>query len=102
MQEEHLSPAIQLILYYGLYFLFIEEDYFGLDGDAVRRRSGYDAQIAGTEQRELQGTRDGGSREREGVHLRAQLAQLFLRGHAELLLFVHYQQAEVLEFKTLA
>ena len=102
MEEEDLPAAAHLVLDYGLDFLLVEEDYLGLDGDAVGRRGGDDAQVARAEQRELQGARDRGGRERESIDLRAKLAQLFLRRHAELLFFVDDQQPEVLEREAVA
>ena len=73
-----------------------------LDGISVRRRRLYDAQVAGTDERELQGTRDGGCRHGERIDVRLHLAQLLLGGHTELLLLVDDEQSEVTELHALA
>ena len=97
VQEEYLAAAVEFVVYDAPDLVFVEEDYLGLDGDAVGRGRLDDGQVAGAEQAELQGARDRGGREREGVDADLQLAELFLGTHAEFLLFVYHQQAEVPE-----
>ena len=74
----------------------------GDDGLAVGRRSGDDRQVARPHERELQRTRDGGGREGQGVDAHAELRQLLLGGHAELLFLVDDQKAQVAESDLLA
>ena len=42
MQEEHLSATLELVLYYGTYFLLLEQDNLRLNRNSIRRRSRYD------------------------------------------------------------
>ena len=97
VQEEHLAAAVQFVVDYAAYLILVEEYYFGLDGDAVGRGCLDYGQVAGAEQAELQGARNGGGGEREGIDADLQLAEFFLGAHAELLLFVDNQQAEIPE-----
>ena len=69
---------------------------------AVRRRRADDAEVARAHEAELQRARDRRGGERERVHRGAQGLQLVLHVHAELLLFVDDQQAEVLVLHVLA
>ena len=77
-------------------------DEFGLHGVAVLRRRGHHAQVACTEQRELQGARDGGCRQRQHIHIGAQRLQFLLHRHAKLLLLINDEQPEVVPFHALA
>ena len=97
VQEEYLASAVQLVVDDAADLVFVEEDNFRLDGDAVGRRCLNNGEVAGAQQTELEGARNGSSREREGVDPNPELAEFFLGGHAELLLFVYHQQAEVAE-----
>ena len=74
----------------------------GLNGIAVRRRCLDDTEIAGTNERELEGTGNRRSRHGKGINARLHLAQFLLSRDAELLLLVDDEQAKVLEFDGLA
>ena len=60
VQEEYLPAAVEFVVDDALYFRFLEEYDFGLHRNAVRRRGVDDAEVAGAQQRELQGAGDGG------------------------------------------
>ena len=72
---------------------------FRLDGNPVRRRGADDAEVAGAQERELEGSRNRGGGQRQGIDRCLQMAEPFLRRHAELLLLVDDQQAQVLELE---
>ena len=76
--------------------------HFSLYGIAVGRWCLYDAQITGTHQRELQGSRNGRGGERQRIDIHLHLAQLLFRGHTELLLLVDDKQTQVLELHAFA
>ena len=76
--------------------------HLGLYGIAVGRRSLYDAQVACPHERELQGARYRGGRERERIYTHLQLAQLFLHRHAKLLFLIDDEQSQILELHALA
>jgi hypothetical protein len=67
----------------------------GLDRKAPLRRGGDHREVAQPFQRHRERSRDRGGREREDVHLGAQLLQLFLLPHAEAMLLVDDHEAEV-------
>ena len=71
---------------------------FGANGVTVGRRGVDDAEIACAHQRELEGARNGRRRHGERVDVDFHLAQAFFDGHAEFLLFVDDEQAEIFEF----
>ena len=73
-----------------------------LDGVAVGRRRLDNAQVAGTNQRELQRPRYGRGRHRQRVDVGLHLAQLLFGGDAELLFLVDDEQSEVVEVYALA
>ena len=102
MQEEHLSAAVELVIDDALDLLLVEQDDFRLDRDTVGRRRLDDGQVTRTQQGELQGTGDRGSRQGKRIHGMLDLAELFLRRNAELLLLVDDQEAEVLELEPVA
>ena len=62
VQEKQLTATIEFIVDDALDFLLIEKDNFRLDGNTVGRRSLDNGKVPCTEQRELQGTRNGGCR----------------------------------------
>jgi len=69
----------------------------GLDGLAPRGR-GLDAgKVFEAHQGGVEGAGDGGGGEVEGVHLRLELPDPLLLGHAEAVLLVHDEEAEVPE-----
>ena len=59
-----------------------------LDGIAVGGWCLDDTEVAGTNQRELEGTGNRCSRHREGIDIRLQLAQFLFRGDTKLLFLV--------------
>jgi hypothetical protein len=69
----------------------------GLDGQAPLRRGGDHAQVAQAFQRHAQRARDGRGGERQHVHLGAQGLHLLLVAHAEAVLLVDDEQAQVVE-----
>ena len=75
---------------------------FRLDGIAVGRWCLDDAEVAGTDERELQRARYRCCRHRKGVDVGLHLAQLLLRRDTELLFFVDDKQPEVLELHRFA
>ena len=70
---------------------------FGANGVTVGRRGIDDAEIARAHQRELEGARDGRRGHGERVDVDLELTQTFFDGHAEFLLFVDDEQAEIFE-----
>ena len=102
VDEEDLPVATHLEVYRLADNIRIEAFHLGLHRIAVGRRRGDAAQVAGSHQRELQGTRyrRGGHRQRIDVGL--QLAQLLFHGDPELLLLVDDEQTEVFEVDILA
>ena len=91
VQEEYLPAAVEFVIDYGTDFLLVEEHYLRLHRDAVGRRGVDDAEVAGSQQGELQRARDGGRGEGEGIHGSLQFAQPFLCGNPEFLLLVYDQ-----------
>ena len=69
----------------------------GFDREARFRRSMDHAHVADSGQGHVQGARDGRRAESEDVHLGPHLLEPFLVGHAETVLLVNDDQAEVLE-----
>ena len=63
-----------------------------LDRIAIGRRCLDDAEITGSEERELECSWDGSGRHGQCVDIGLQLAQLLLSGHAKLLLFIDNQK----------
>ncbi len=72
-------------------------DQEGLDGQARRRRGGDEGQVAQPAQGHVERARDGGRGEGEHVHVGAQGLQALLVAHAEAVLLVDDEQAQVLE-----
>ena len=95
VDKEHLTATAHLEVDGVSDDLVAERAQLGVDGIAVGRRRAHDAHVAGSHQRELQGAGDGRGRHRERVDIGLELAQFLLGGHAELLLLVDDEQAEV-------
>ena len=74
----------------------------GPDRQPVDRRRRDDREVAHARHGELQGARDRRRRQRQHVHLGAQLLQALLVADAEMLLLVDHDEAEVLERDGLA
>ena len=94
---EHLSLSRQFPAIASRIRLGIESDDLGANGQAARRRRVDNRQVPDPGKGHLQRARDGSRRERQHVHLRAQLFQAFLMANAEPLLFVDNDQSEVLK-----
>ena len=60
--------------------------------------STHNTHIAGSHQRELQGSRNRGCRHSESIDITLQLTQFFFCGNAKFLLFVNDEQSEVFPF----
>ena len=99
VQEKQLSAAVEFVIDDALDFGLVKEDDLRLDGDAVGRRRLDDGQVPRPQQRKLQGTGNGRSREGERIYRQLELAQLFLGRYPEFLLFVDDQEPQVLEFE---
>ena len=69
----------------------------GLDGLAVPRRFLQHAHVPDADQRHVQGAGDGRGGQRQHVHVLLQLLDLFLVRHAEALLLVDDQKAQILK-----
>ena len=102
MDEEGLATALHLHLDGGADEFFIELGDDGLDGHAVLGRRLDDGHVAQADQRHVQRARDGRGRHGEHVDLRAHLLEALLVAHAEALLLVDDEQAEVLELESSA
>src|SRR3989441_170481 len=76
---------------------FAETDHLGADRQPVRGRGLDHRQVPEVRQAHLQRARDRRRRERQDVHLGAQLLEAFLVTHPEPLLLVDHDQAEVAE-----
>ena len=74
----------------------------GADREAVDRRRSDDRELAHAGQRQLQRARDRRGRQRQHMHLGAQLLQPLLVGDAKMLLLVDDDEAEVAELDGLA
>ena len=101
VHEEHLSVSAHLELNGIRNHLFVEGMHLGIDGIAVRRRCLDDTHVACPHQRELQRSRNRCGCHGERVHIGLHLAQLLLRGNAELLFLIDDKQSEVLELHRL-
>ena len=76
--------------------------YLRLDGAAVGRRCLDDGEIAGTHQRKLESAGNGRGRHGERIDVDLHLTQSLFDRHAELLLLVNDEQAQVFELHALA
>jgi len=73
-----------------------------LDGQPVLRRCLDDAHVTHAHERQVERAWDGRGREREHVDLGLELLQALLVGHAETLLLIDHDEAEILEVDVLA
>ncbi len=69
----------------------------GLDSQALGGRGGDDGEIPHARHRHVEGTRNGGRREGEDIHVGAQRLDLLLLAHPEAMLLVDDEQAQILE-----
>ena len=97
VDEVDLAAAFELKLDGRADDLLVELGDHGLNRHAVFGRRFDDAHVAQADQRHVQRARDGRGRHGEHVDLLAHLFQALLVAHAEALLFVDDEQAEVLE-----
>ncbi len=101
VQEIHLPAALQFAQHGFADHALAEAADEGLDGEAALRRGGDHREVAQAFQRHRQRARDGRGGEREHVHLRAQRLEAFLLLHAEAVLLVEDDQAQVGELHVL-
>ena len=90
VQEEYLPSPVKFVVDDALYFLFVEQDYLGLDRNAVRRRSIDNGEVAGSEQRELERTGNRSGRKGKSVDGKLHLTEFFLGRNSELLLLIYH------------
>ena len=96
-------PAARQLRFDGIADDLLREDVrLGEDRLPVGRRRRDDRQVARPHERKLQRTRNGRRRERERVDIDAQLRELLLGRHAELLLLVDDQKPQIVEADVLA
>ena len=93
--EEHLTITTHLKIDGISDHRLVEGDHLGLDRITVRRWRTHDTHIAGSHQRELQGSRNRGCTHGKGIHIHLQLAKLFLGRYTKLLLLINDQQSQV-------
>ena len=92
VDEVHLSVARQLEVDGIGYDFGTKGVYLCLDGVSVGRRRLDNAEIAGTNKRELQRSRNGRCRHCQRINIGTHLSQLLLSGDTELLLLVDDKQ----------
>ena len=97
VQKENLSAAIQFALdgVANDALVVLRDD--GFDRQPIVRRGFDRAHVARAGQREIKRARNGRGAQREHIHQLAQHLELFLVHHAEALLFVDDDQAEIFE-----
>ncbi len=101
VDEKYLAVPRELFFHHVLNQSLAKRGDRSLDREPIFGRRFDHAHIAQTNQRHVQRARNGRGRHGQHVHILAHLLQpLFVR-HSEALLFVHDQQAEVLEFHVL-
>ena len=103
VHNEHLSVALHLQL--DCLFddvLVIHRDQFGLNRIAVGWGSGHDAQVTGSQQTELQCTRDRCRGERQHIDVRPQRFQFLFGRHTEFLFFINDEQTQIVPFDAFA
>ena len=101
VQEVHLPAALEFAQHGFADDALAEAADEGLDGQAALRRGGDHREIAQAFQRHRQRARDRRGGEREHIHFGAQRLQSFFLLHAETVLFVEDDQAEVVELHVL-
>ena len=82
--------------------LCAEGVYLRLDGITVGRRRLNDTEVTGSDERELEGTRNGCSRHCQGIDIGLHLTEFLLGRDAELLFLVDNEKAKILELHRLA
>ncbi len=97
VDEVGLASAFEFHLYCGADQFFVELGDDSLDGHAVFGRSFNDRHVAETDERHVQGARDGCGGHAKHVDMGAHLLEAFLVADAEALLFVDDEEAKVLE-----
>ena len=97
VHEVDLAAALQLDLDRRAHELLVEFRDDGLDRHAVFGRRVDDAHVAQADQRHVQRARDWRGRHGEHVDLAAHLLEAFFVAHAEALLFIDNQQAEIVK-----
>ena len=95
VQVEGLAVAGQLLLDGHAHQVVAELADVGADLVAAARRRLDDADVADAAERHLQRARDGRGRQAQHVHLQLEVAQQLLLAHAEALLLVDHDQAEI-------
>ena len=101
IDEIHLSVARHLKINSVRNNFCTKGVYLRLDGIAVGRRCLDDAQVAGSNQRELQRSGDRRCTHRQRVNVGFHLAQLLFCRYAKLLLFIYNEQPQISEFHVL-
>ena len=101
VHEEHLALARQLFFDHALHQRLAERRHRGLNRQAVLRRRFDHAHVAQADERHVQRSRDGRRGHGQHVHVLAHFLQALFVRHAEALLFIHHQQAQVLKFDVL-
>ena len=101
VHEVHLAAALQLVADRAPDHLLIELDDVGLNRQAILRRRLDDRHVADADKRHVQRPRNRRRAHRQHVDLPPQLLDLLLVRHAEPLLLVDDEQAEVAELDVL-
>src|SRR5580658_1000381 len=97
VDEEDLTAALQFNFNGGADDFFVVFGDDGLNGHAVFGRSFDDAHVAQTDERHVERARNGRGTHGENVDFFAELLEALLVAHAEALLFIDDEQAEILE-----
>ena len=101
VHEEHLTVSAHLEINGLSHNLGREGMYLSLNGITVGRRRLDDAQVTGTHQRELKGTRNGCGSHRKRVDIDFHLAQFLFHRYAKFLFLINDEQPQILEFHIL-
>ena len=101
VDEENLSIARELFLDDALDERLAERGHGGLDGEAIFWRRFDHAHIAQADERHVQRAGNGSGGHREDVDILAHFFQALFVSHAEALLFVDDEQAEILKLHVL-
>ena len=101
MQVEHLPAPPQLPTDGLVQHVLLVFQHEGLHRHPVHRRFLQHRHIPDAGKRHIQRAGNGGGGQGQHVHVLGKLLELFLVGHAEALLLVHDQQAQILELHVL-
>ncbi len=101
VDEINLAAARDLLLDGGANQLVAVMRHHGVDGQAILGRRLDHRHVAQSGQRHVQRARNRRRAHGEHVHVVLELLDALLVAHAEALLFVHHQQAEILEHDVL-